>query len=83
VVTATGGNRVLAAEPEQTVPQGEDPPGADQGGVEVPPPSEHEGVIPPPPTGDHDIQTEVPNPDAGTDEEIIRPKDLPQGELGR
>jgi hypothetical protein len=71
-------DRVLAADPQQTTPQGEDPPGADNGGVDVPPPSDHGGVIPPPPVGDEDIQTEVPNPNAGHDEEVIPPSELPE-----
>jgi hypothetical protein len=71
-------DRVLAADPEQTAPQGEDPPGADNGGADVPPPSEREGVIPPPAIGDEDIQTDVPNPNAGHDEEVIPPSELPE-----
>lgn len=72
---------------EEVAPQGEDPPGADQGHVtpgSEPNPSlteklgRNEGVITPPPTGDKDIYTDVPNPEAGTDKEIIKPEDLPQ-----
>ena len=72
---------------EQVAPQGEDPPGADQG--HVPPGSAPDqsltdtlkpnaGVIAPPETGDTEIHTDVPNPGAGTDEEVIKPKDLPE-----
>lgn len=68
----------LAADPELTAPQGEDPPGVDNGGVDVPPPSEHQGVIPPPPIGDEGIETDVPNPNAGHDEEVIPPSELPE-----
>ncbi len=73
--------RLLAAGPEQVTPQGEDPPGADDGVIDTVPPSEHEGVIKPPAIGDEDIQTEVPNPDAGHDDEVIRPDELPKGDL--
>jgi hypothetical protein len=37
--------------PEKTVPQGQDPPGADNGQQQSPL-AEHKEVIPPPPTGD-------------------------------
>jgi hypothetical protein len=69
---ATGAS---VAAPEQSAPQGEDPPGADNGVAA--PPKPHDGVIPPPDIGDEDIQTEVPNPDAGHEEEVIPPPDLP------
>jgi hypothetical protein len=58
--------------PEKTVPQGQDPPGAENG--EQPSPrTEHKEVIPPPPTGDEDIYTQAPNPEAGHEEEVIPP----------
>jgi hypothetical protein len=63
-----------AAETEQTAPQGEDPPGADNGAPELPPPGE-KGVIPPPDIGDEGIHTEVPDPGAGHEEEVIPPPD--------
>ena len=63
---------------EQTVPQGEDPPGAD-GEQLTTPPAERNGVITPPPIGDEDIYTDVPNPDAGHDKEVIPPPDTPEG----
>jgi hypothetical protein len=63
--------------PEQTAPQGEDPPGADNGKPEAPVPEEHKGVIPPPDIGDEDIHTEVPNPEAGHEEEVIPPSEVP------
>ena len=47
--------------PEKTVPQGQDPPGAEN------------GQQPPPPIGDEEIHTEAPNPEAGHEEEVIRP----------
>jgi hypothetical protein len=62
-----------AAETEQAAPQGEDPPGADNGATEVPPPED--GVIPPPDVGDEGIHTEVPDPGAGHEEEVIPPPD--------
>lgn len=73
--------RLLAVAPEQTAPQGEDPPGADDGVTEAVPSAEHVGVIPPPEIGDEDIQTTVPDPNAGHDEEVIQPHDLPKGDL--
>jgi hypothetical protein len=57
--------------PEKAVPQGEDPPGADNG--EQLPPSEDKEVIPPPPIGDEDIHIQAPNPEAGPEEEVIPP----------
>ena len=59
--------------PEKTVPQGQDPPGADNGEQLIPPQSEDKEVIPPPPIGDEDIYTQAPNPDAGHEEEVIPP----------
>ena len=63
--------------PEQTVPQGEDPPGADNATPQTPLPEDHKGVIPPPEIGDEDIHTEVPNPGAGHEEEVIPPSQVP------
>jgi hypothetical protein len=59
---------------EKTVPQGQDPPGADNE-QPVAPPTQKDGVITPPPIGDEDINTDVPNPNAGHDEEVIPPPD--------
>jgi hypothetical protein len=61
-----------AAAPEPTVPQGQDPPGADDG-EQVSPPPDGEEVIPPPPVGDEDIYIQAPNPEAGHEEEVISP----------
>ena len=58
--------------PEKTVPQGQDPPGAENGEQQSPL-TEHKEVIPPPPIGDEDIYTQAPNPDAGHEEEVIPP----------
>ena len=60
-------------EPEKTVPQGQDPPGADNGEQPIPPRAEDREVIPPPPIGDEDIHTQAPNPEAGHEEEVIPP----------
>jgi hypothetical protein len=69
----------LAAEAEQAAPpQGEDPPGADEG--TTPPPAEHDGVIEPPPIGDEGIHTDVPNPNAGHPGEVIPPPGTPGGD---
>jgi hypothetical protein len=59
---------------EKTVPQGQDPPGDDTE-QPVAPPTQKDGVITPPPIGDEDIHTDVPNPNAGHDEEVIPPPD--------
>ena len=58
--------------PEKTVPQGQDPPGAENGQQQSPP-TEDKEVIPPPPIGDEEIHTEAPNPEAGHEEEVIPP----------
>jgi hypothetical protein len=66
--------------PEETVPQGNDPPGADNGDQQTPPLVQHKGVIEPPPIGDEDIYTQAPNPDAGHEEEVIPPPGTPGGD---
>jgi hypothetical protein len=58
--------------PETTVPQGKDPPGADNGEPMLPP-ADHKEVIPAPNIDDEDIHTEAPNPNAGHEEEVIPP----------
>ena len=75
---AVAGPGAVIDPPEQTAPQGEDPPRADNGAPEAAPPAEHKGVIPPPDIGDEGIHTEVPNPEAGHDEEVIPPSEIPQ-----
>jgi hypothetical protein len=67
-------------QPEKTVPQGNDPPGPDNG-VPLPPRQDGE-VIPPPPIGDEGIYTDAPNPDAGHDKEVIPPPPSPNEESG-
>jgi hypothetical protein len=69
----------VAEGPEKAVPQGKDPPGNDN---ENQPntTTKHEGVIKPPQTGDQDIYTQVPNPNAGTKEEVIPPPGTPRSE---
>ena len=68
-----------AGGPEKTVPQGTDPPGTDN---EDQPntTTEHKGVIKPPQTDDQGIYTQVPNPNAGTNEEVIPPPSSPGSE---
>lgn len=66
--------------PEQTTPQGQDPPGTDNGEPTAPM-VEHKGVIEPPPTGDEGINTNVPNPNAGHEGEVIPPPGTPVGDL--
>jgi hypothetical protein len=58
--------------PEKTVPQGNDPPGSDNGEVS-PPLVEDDGEILPPPIGDEGIHTQAPNPHAGHEQEVIPP----------
>ena len=62
----------VTAAPQTTVPQGQDPPEADDGDQLSPPPAGEE-VIQPPPVGDEDIYIQAPNPDAGHNEEVIPP----------
>jgi hypothetical protein len=80
LATCLSPDRVFAASfasatdtPEKTVPQGQDPPGADNGEQPIPPHTEDKEVIPPPPIGDEDIHTQAPNPEAGHEEEVIPP----------
>jgi hypothetical protein len=63
---------------EKSAPQGKDPPGNDEVPV-TPAPHEHKGVITPPPVGDKDIYTNVPDPNAGSEKEIIPPPGTPGG----
>jgi hypothetical protein len=76
-------NQIFAASPdategpEKTVPQGKDAPGNED---QSKPTTEHKGVIKPPQTGDQGIYTQVPNPNAGTKEEVIPPSGSPGSE---
>jgi hypothetical protein len=84
IVMAHSGNHTFAASPdakqvEKTVPQGNDPPGSDNGDRPNTT-TEHKGVIEPPQTGDQGIYTQVPNPSAGTKEEVIPPPGSPGSE---
>lgn len=78
-------NQTFAASPdadqgqEKTVPQGNDPPGADNEDQSNPT-TEHKGVITPPTTGDQGIYTQAPNPNAGTKEEVLPPPGSPGSE---
>jgi hypothetical protein len=78
-------NPTFAASPnaaeglEKTVPQVKGPPGNDNEDVSSPT-TEHKGVIKPPKTGDQGIYTQVPNPNAGTKEEVIPPPGTPGSE---
>ena len=64
---------------EKTIPQGQDPPGADEERT-TQPSAERQGVIKPPPVGDEDILTEAPNPEAGHKEEVIPAPGSPGGD---
>lgn len=67
----------VAGQPDTIVPQDESPP--DVNDVPEPlPPSEHKGVIEPPDIGDEGIHTDVPDPDAGHEEEVIPPSEIPE-----
>ena len=78
-------NQTFAASPngaqvqEKTVPQGKDPPGADNEDQSNST-TKHKGVIKPPQTGDEGIYTQAPNPNAGTEEEVIPPSGSPGSE---
>jgi hypothetical protein len=66
-----------AGQPETPPPPSENQP--DVNGVPEPrPPSEHKGVIEPPDIGDEGIHTDVPDPDAGHEEEVIPPSEIPE-----
>lgn len=66
----------MAAGPEMTPSQSETQPNT--GTVEPVIPPDHKGVIQPPNIGDEEIHTEVPNPEAGHEEEVIPPSELPE-----
>jgi hypothetical protein len=74
----------FAASPDdtmgKTIPQGQDPPGADEEGQTTQPSADHQGVITPPPVGDEDIYTQAPNPEAGHKKEVIPPPGTPGGD---
>ena len=78
-------NQTFAASPsaaegtEKTVPQGKDPPGADDEDRSNST-TKHKGVIKPPQMGDEGIYTQAPNPNAGTKEEVIPPPGSPDSE---
>jgi hypothetical protein len=64
LATCLSPDRVFAASPtgatdtpDKTVPQGNDPAGADNGDQPTPPLVPHKGAIEPPPIGDEDIYT--------------------------
>jgi hypothetical protein len=65
---------------EKTVPQGHDPPGADEEEQTTQPRAERQGVIKPPPVGDEDIYTKAPNPEAGHNKEVIPAPGSPGGD---
>jgi hypothetical protein len=74
---------------DKAVPQGQDPPGADEREQAAPSNSvgdnlseqldRNKGVITPPETGDSDIYTEAPNPNPGTTP-VIPPPGTPGGD---
>jgi hypothetical protein len=71
--------QIFAASPDAAVPQGKDPPGNDNEDHSNPT-TEHKGVIKPPQTGDEGIYTQAPNPNAGTEEEVIPPPGTPESQ---
>jgi hypothetical protein len=73
LVAPSGSFAGAPSTPEKTVPQGQDPPGADNTEQPILPHAEDKEVIPPPPIGDEDIHTQAPNPEAGHEEEVIPP----------
>ena len=82
LVLCLGPQFAFAASPpdpqEKSIPQGKDPPGNDK--EQISPHPAHKGVITPPPIGDQDIYTEVPNPDAGHEKEVIPAPGSPGGD---
>jgi hypothetical protein len=72
------GAATIQVQDEQAAPQGEDPPGPDNALQQSAPLDTGKGVIIPPATGDTEIQTTVPNPDAGHDQEVIPPPGTPE-----
>jgi hypothetical protein len=65
---------------EKTIPQGQDPPEADEEDQTTQPSAEHKGVTTPPPVGDEDIYTKAPNPEAGHKKEVIPAPGSPGGD---
>jgi hypothetical protein len=63
---------------EQADPQGENMPRPDNAPQQSEPLDTGKGVIIPPATGDTEIQTTVPSPNAGHDEEVIPPPGTPE-----
>jgi hypothetical protein len=71
------GTTTILVQDERAAPQGEDPPGPDKAPQQSAPLDTGKGVIVPPATGDTEIQTTVPNPNAGHDQEVIPPPGTP------
>ena len=84
LVSCFGLGTTIAASPddptEKTIPQGQDPPGANEEEQTTQPPAERQGVIKPPPVGDEGIYTEAPNPEAGHTKEVIPTPGSPGGD---
>jgi len=87
--TALAGPASSPGAVEKAIPQGQDPPGADELDQTAPSDSQGEnlseqldrnkGVITPPATGDSEIYTEAPNPNPGTTP-VIPPPGTPGGD---
>jgi hypothetical protein len=76
LLAATGlASPVLAAEDKR-----EPVPGVDKDQTLSEQLHENKGVIDPPPIGDEGIHADVPNPDAGHEEEVIPPPGTPGGD---
>jgi hypothetical protein len=72
------GAATIPVQDEPGAPQGENPSGPDNAPQQSAPLDTGKGVIIPPATGDTEIQTTVPNPDAGHDQEVIPPPGTPE-----
>lgn len=84
---ALAGSPITPDAVEKAVPQGQDPPGADEQDQAPSAKGENlseqldrnKGVITPPPTGDAEIYTDAPNPNPGTTP-VIPPPGTPGGD---
>jgi hypothetical protein len=72
------GVATIQVQDEEAGPQGEDPPGPGNAPQQSAPLDTGKGVIIPPATGDTEIQTTVPSPDVGRDQEVIPPPGTPE-----
>lgn len=70
----------LAHSTEAMPATGQGTTGLDNEDQTIPPADAGPSVITPPPTGDEGIYKEAPNPEAGHEEEVVPPTDVPEEE---